>query len=182
MVLSRAYQLASTHHPENFAADPENLLVWRMSKRRLDAECIRDAMLAAANSLDLQPPLGSLIAETGDGAIGGRGRRGANEESLINPAGRMRSVYLPIARNVLPDALEVSDFAESSLVSGSRETTNVPVQALYLLNSDFVTTRRRGLGTACCAFRRTERRRCRKSRAARRPCSLADGWPVARRP
>lgn len=145
IVLGHAYQLASTHHPENFTADPENLLVWRMSKRRLDAECIRDAMLAAANSLDLQPPIGSVIAQVGDGPIGGPRRRGANEESLINTAGGMRSVYLPIARNVLPDALDVFDFAETSLVSGARETTNVPVQALYLLNNDFVTIQARRL-------------------------------------
>jgi hypothetical protein len=48
------------------------------------------------------------------------------------------SVYLPIARDVLPDALAIFDFSEPTLVSGSRESTNVPSQALYLLNSPFV--------------------------------------------
>ena len=49
-----------------------------------------------------------------------------------------RSVYLPVIRDRLPDALELFDFAEPSLVSGRRDTTNVPVQALYLMNSPFV--------------------------------------------
>ena len=50
----------------------------------------------------------------------------------------VRSVYLPIARELLPDALAVFDFAEPGFVTGSRETTNVPSQALYILNSPFM--------------------------------------------
>ena len=42
-----------------------------MSKRRLDAECIRDAMLSASQQLQLSPPLGSLLSQAGDGPIGG---------------------------------------------------------------------------------------------------------------
>ena len=56
-----------------------------------------------------------------------------------------RSVYLPVIRDRLPDVLDLFDFAEPSLVTGHRETTNVPVQALYLLNSPFVLARARGL-------------------------------------
>ena len=48
IVLSRAYQLASTHDAKNFEVDPDNTLVWRMSKKRLEAEAIRDAVLCAA--------------------------------------------------------------------------------------------------------------------------------------
>jgi hypothetical protein len=50
----------------------------------------------------------------------------------------VRSLYLPIARDILPDALSVFDFPEPSLVTGSRETTNVPSQALFMLNSAFI--------------------------------------------
>ena len=46
-----------------------------------------------------------------------------------------RSVYLPIIRDVLPDALGLFDFANPALVTGDRETTNVPSQSLYLLNN-----------------------------------------------
>ncbi|MEZ5304135.1 MAG: DUF1553 domain-containing protein [Verrucomicrobiales bacterium] len=51
--------------------------------------------------------------------------------------GDFRSLYLPVARDVLPDSLAAFDAPESSVVTGARETTNVPSQALYLLNSSF---------------------------------------------
>ena len=140
IVLSRAYQLASTFDEKNFAADSENALVWRMSKRRLDAESIRDAILAASGQLDLRPPIGSPIAEHGNGPIGifkQFPNAGVPEDALVESGARTnaRSVYLPIAREMLPDALTVFDFAEPGFVSGSRETTNVPSQGLYMLNS-----------------------------------------------
>ncbi len=140
IALSHAYQLSSAHDEKAFAADPENTLVWRMSKRRLDAECVRDAMLAISGNLDLQPPVGSPIGKAGNGPIGGPIRMGIPEGQIVNAGGNMRSVYLPIARDVIPDALAVFDFSEPSLVTGARETTNVPSQALYMLNSEFVTT------------------------------------------
>jgi hypothetical protein len=139
IVLSRTYQLSSTFDEMNFAADPENTLNWRMSPRRLDAECIRDAMLSMSGALELKPPVGSLVARAGDGPIGGPRFRGISQEQIVNAGGNFRSVYLPVPRDVLPDALAAFDFAENSLVTGARETTNVPSQALYLLNSDFVT-------------------------------------------
>src|SRR5439155_23667981 len=110
--LSRAYQLASTFDENNFAADPENALVWRMSKRRLDAESIRDAILAASGQLDLRPPIGSPIAEHGNGPIGVFKQfpnAGVPEDALVESGARTnaRSVYLPIAREMLPDALTV---------------------------------------------------------------------------
>ena len=62
IVLSRTYQLASDHQATNYATDPDNNWLWRMSKRRLDAEQIRDSMLVAAGKLDLTPPAGSPVA------------------------------------------------------------------------------------------------------------------------
>jgi hypothetical protein len=151
IVNSRAYQLSSTFDEENFAADPENALVWRMSKRRLDAEAIRDATLAASGQLDLTPPVGSPIAVRGDGPIGQFRQfpnAGVPEEVLVEAGARTtaRSVYLPIARELLPDVLAVFDFAEPGFVSGSRETTNVPSQALFLLNSPFIAASAAKLG------------------------------------
>ncbi len=140
IVYSHAYQLASTYDETNFAADPENALVWRMSKRRLDAESIRDATLAISGQLDLRPSLGSPIAARGNGPIGEFKQfpnAGIPEDALVEAGTRtqVRSVYLPIARGMVPDALAVFDFAEPGFVSGSREVTNVPEQALYMLNS-----------------------------------------------
>ena len=139
IVLSHTYQLASTYDETNFNADPRNALLWRHNKRRLDAEAIRDAMLTASGQLDLTPPIGSLVARAGDGPIGSTGGFvRINEDTLINATANYRSVYLPIARDLLPDALAVFDYSEASLVKGAREQTNVPAQALYLLNNEFV--------------------------------------------
>jgi hypothetical protein len=139
IVLSRTYQLAGTYDEADYAADPQNTLLWRHSKRRLNAECIRDAMLASSGQLNLKPPLGSMVASAGEGSIGaGPAYDRINEEQFVGATGNNRSVYLPAVRDVVPDSLAVFDYADSSVVTGARETTNVPSQALYLLNSDFV--------------------------------------------
>ena len=106
-----------------------------MSKRRLDAEAIRDAMLAAAGTLEKSRPAGSPVAQLRDINPGSL----ANSQRLESMArNHHRSVYLPIVRDNLPDALDVFDFAETNLVTGSRDTTTTPGQALYLLNNPFV--------------------------------------------
>ncbi len=192
IALSRAYQLSSTFDEINFAADPENALVWRMSKRRLDAESIRDAALAISGQLDLRPPLGSPVAERGNGPIGQFKQfpgAGVPEDVLVESGVRTnaRSVYLPIAREMLPDALAVFDFAEPGFVTGSRETTSVPSQALYLLNSPFIHRRaeaRRALDGA--GFRRGDGRPARAARlvappakrSARRPWTSSQTSPA----
>lgn len=149
IVMSRAYQLSSAYEAKSFEGDPENALVWHMSPRRLDAECIRDAMLAVGGGLQTEPPVGSAVAQCGDAAIGGFPikslRAPLSEEPFLTAGGDMRSVYLPVPRNALPDALTVFDFAEPSAVNGSRDVTTVPSQALFLLNNDFVGTQARRL-------------------------------------
>jgi hypothetical protein len=144
LVLSRTYRQSSAYRADAFRADPGNRLLWRASKRRLDAEAIRDAMLAAAGDLDPARPGGSLVAKViGDGPIS---LIGLNPKLPADLDGsRHRSVYLPVLRDKLPDVLDLFDFAEPSLVTGDRETTNVPVQALYLMNSPFVLARAQAL-------------------------------------
>ncbi len=113
---------------------------YRMQRepRRLDAETIRDAMLAASGALDPSPQAGSLIAMAGDGPIGGDRFQVMPEEAVATANGRYRSLYLPIARSVQPEVLSVFDFTDPNTVMGARETTLVAPQALYLMNSDFV--------------------------------------------
>ncbi|MGK0189959.1 MAG: hypothetical protein ACI9R3_005778 [Verrucomicrobiales bacterium] len=139
IVLSRSYRQSSDYREAAFLQDPENRWVWRVSKRRLDAEEIRDAMLAVTGELDVKRPVGSLIGRIGNqnaALLVFDKRVAADLDGTVT-----RSVYLPVVRDKLPDVLELFDFAESSLVTGNRETTNVPMQALYFMNSAFVEQR-----------------------------------------
>lgn len=144
IVLSRTYRQSSAYDANAFVVDPDNRLLWRIPKRRLDAECIRDAMLAVAGELELVRPEGSLVAKLiGDRPISLIGLDKKIPDDLDHSL--HRSVYLPVLRDRLPDVLDLFDFAEPSLVTGARETTNVPLQALYLMNSPFVTGRAKAL-------------------------------------
>ena len=134
IVLSRTYRLASTSHPENSARDPDNRLFWRMNHRRLDAEAIRDAMLAVSGQLQSAPPKRSVVAEIGDANLG----RGRGLLAKLKAGSQHRSIYLPIVRNAVPEMLRLFDFAEPSMLVGRRDVTTVPAQALFLLNSPFI--------------------------------------------
>jgi mono/diheme cytochrome c family protein len=137
IVLTRAYGLSSEATAAHRTADPGNRLVWRHTPRRLEAEELRDAMLAAAGTLDRARPEGSAarglkMIEMRDNGPEAKGVHEAGDKS------RLRSVYLPLLRGVTPKALEVFDPADQTLVSVKRDTTTVPGQALFLLNSPFV--------------------------------------------
>jgi hypothetical protein len=139
IVLSHTYQLASTYDEADNTIDPQNSFMWRHSKLRLNAECIRDAMLASSGDLNLDPPVGSSVAVAGDGSIGsGPPYERIDDEQFVAATGSCRSVYLPVPRDAIPDSLAVFDYPDSTEVNGAREVTNVPSQALYLLNGDFV--------------------------------------------
>ncbi|MSU48846.1 MAG: DUF1549 domain-containing protein [Opitutus sp.] len=133
IVLSHAYQLATTHDEASFNTDPDNALVWRMTPRRLDAESARDAMLAVSGRLQLTPPLGSAAARVGN--------------NFVNPVAAyakaeaqsgQRSVYLTVLRDQLNEALGTFDAANPNAVTGGREETTTPAQTLFLLNSPIV--------------------------------------------
>jgi len=136
IMLSRSYQMASTYDAQNYAVDPDNKLHWRMNQRRLDAEAIRDAMLAVSGSLNLYPIDGSPVARAGEGR---EGVFALYREITTKPY-NYRSIYLPIIRDQIPEALSVFDFPDASLVNGERDTTNVPSQSLFLMNNPQVLT------------------------------------------
>jgi hypothetical protein len=153
IVLSRAYGLDSIHDPRNFEADPDNALVWRMSKRRLEAEAVRDALLFVGGRLNPEPPVGSAVARTGEGYA-----------LFLRTSGREvsdthRSVYLPVIRDQVLESLALFDFADPSLVTGERATTTSPAQALYFMNSPFVIRQAEALAERVCAAEKDEARR-----------------------
>ena len=139
IALSRTYRQSSEWNKTRFLEDADNRLVWRANKRRMDAECIRDAMLVVSGDMDFSRRPGSLIADKGNKSVSLFGFSKDIPSDLDDC--RYRSVYLPVIRDRLPDVLGLFDFAEPGLVTGSRDVTNVPPQSLYLLNSPFVRER-----------------------------------------
>ena len=143
IVLSRTYRQSSDWREAVFEKDPDNRLLWRAHKRRLEAEAIRDAMLVASGEIDYSRRPGTLVNEFNGQSISLVGFNRKLPRDLDGV--KFRSVYLPVLRDRLPDVLDLFDFAEPGMVIGDRDTTNVPVQALYLLNSDFVQARAKAL-------------------------------------
>jgi hypothetical protein len=143
LVLSRTYGMGSDHDARADAVDPDNHLLWRMNRRRLDAEAFRDAALAVSG--ELLPCHGGpgLPLEYSENT-GGLGKGEVNpphfrlvkfrpEQSFV------RTVYLPIIRSG-PQAgpgevRNVFDFTQPGEFAGRRAVTTVPTQALYLMNS-----------------------------------------------
>ena len=145
IVLSRAYQLSAETTPAHVAADPSNKLVWRHAPRRLDAEELRDATLAAAGTLDPMRPAGSPVKQLKMVEMVDNGAEARTIREAADRSAR-RGVYLPLLRGVTPHALEAFDPVDQTLVTGRRDTTTVPGQALFLLNSPFM--RRQSLALA----------------------------------
>ena len=132
IILSRTFALSSHHDTENYIRDPENRLLWRAQRHRLDPESLRDAMLASASTLDLKP-MNSTVFYLGDQAtaVGPNSVRRRTDFPC-------RSVYLPVIRNDLPELFEVFDFANPHATTGARPKTTVPMQGLFMLNDAMV--------------------------------------------
>jgi hypothetical protein len=134
LLLSRAYQMANTLDPASEATDPENRLLHRMNVRRLEGEAIRDAILAVAGRLD--PTLfGPSVPVYLNSYMDGRGRPVASGPQ--DGEGR-RTIYLGVRRNFLNPMLLAFDYPPPASTMGRRNVSNVPAQALTLLNDPFV--------------------------------------------
>ena len=141
IVLTRTYRQASSHNLKAHEVDPDNRLLWRANRRRLEAESYRDSVLAISGALDrtrggptlpLDIPesitLGFPTALTQDAKV--------NDEFL-----NRRTIYLPsVRKNQLPqlDLLNLFDFPDPDQTIGARSVTTVPTQSLYLMNSPFL--------------------------------------------
>jgi mono/diheme cytochrome c family protein len=119
---SQAYQRNSSAERGTQIAeqvDPDNQYLWRMNRRRLEIEPWRDAMLAVSGNLDAS--LGGKPSELSDGDH------------------RRRTLYGAVSRHNLDPVLRLFDFPDPNLTADRRPTTIVPLQQLFVLNSDFLT-------------------------------------------
>jgi hypothetical protein len=126
ILLSQVYRQASEARPEAAAVDPENRLLWRQNRQRLDFEAARDALLAAAGTLD--PAMG-----------------GPAVDITQAPYPTRRTVYSFIERQNLPAMFRTFDFASPDTHSPKRLDTTVPQQALFMMNNPFVLEQSRRL-------------------------------------
>ena len=123
IMLTRTYRGSTLpHDSETVIHDPENLWLARASRRRLDAEVLRDSMLYVAGTLDMKEG-GLTIRKITQYDLGYK----------FNT--QRRSVYVPAFRNSLMEIFEVFDFANPNLVVGHRNSSTLPTQALYLMNN-----------------------------------------------
>ena len=133
LVLSRAYQMASTPDVKADEVDPGNLLLHRMRVRRLEGEAIRDSILKVAGRLNATmygPSIPVHLTPFQDG-------RGKPASGPLDGDGR-RSVYLAVRRNFLSSFLLAFDTPSPFSTVGRRTVSNVPAQALILMNDPFV--------------------------------------------
>jgi len=125
IMLSTTYQLSSQFDEKNFESDPDNRLIWRMNRRRLEVEPWRDAMLAVSGNLDKT--------------------MGGPSIKLSKANNRRRTLYGFISRHELNDQLRLFDFPDPNITSGKRSVTTVPLQQLFVLNSDFMINQAKAL-------------------------------------
>jgi len=118
MVVSSAFRQASSHDDRAYAKDPENRLMWRMNRRRLDFEAMRDSVLRAAGRLDA--------------------RVGGQPFDLIKDfSNPRRTLYSHIDRQNLPAVFRTFDFANPDFHVAKRNQTTTPQQALWMMNHPF---------------------------------------------
>jgi mono/diheme cytochrome c family protein len=118
IMLSSVYQLAADDNPRFTDIDPDNHYFWRYNRERLTAEAIRDGLLFVADNLDDEVGGESVLLEDDDN--------------------RRRTLYGEVSRFQVNEYLQTFDFPNASLTAERRFSTNVPLQSLYFMNSDFV--------------------------------------------
>ena len=139
ILLSKTYQLASTYDGANAARDPANRCYWRYDRRRLDAEAIRDAMLAVSGKLDPARPGRQPFPPIDRWAWTQH-----NPFKEVYPSNH-RSVYLMTQRFQRQPYLALFDGPDTNTSTGRRQTSTVPLQALFLMNNPFVREQAEGL-------------------------------------
>ncbi|MFN3650670.1 MAG: DUF1549 domain-containing protein [Armatimonadota bacterium] len=139
LMLSSTYRMASTHPQEAAYSrkDAGNELRWRFDRRRLDADALRDAMLAVSGQLNRQTGGRGFTPEVNREALEGLSKKGAEWEVSPPDEQRRRSIYMFLKRALIPPFMTVFDFGDTTQPLEGRESSIVAPQALALMNGDF---------------------------------------------
>ena len=117
ILLTSVYQLGTENDDAGIKKDPVNRMYWRFDRRRMEAEQVRDSILLISGNLD--PAMGGPSAE-------------------LTPAMLRRTVYGRVSRYKLDTYLQLFDFPTPGISAEKRFVTTVPLQRLFLMNSDFM--------------------------------------------
>ncbi|MDA1016766.1 MAG: DUF1549 and DUF1553 domain-containing protein, partial [Planctomycetota bacterium] len=139
ILLSSTWRMSSRMDAKASEVDPENRLQWRADIRRLEAEAIRDSILAVTGQLD-RTMRGTLITLKNRSFFFDHTSKDTTDYSS-----NRRSVYLPVVRNHLYEVFSLFDYSDAGSVVGSRTTSVVAPQALFMMNSDFMLQASRSL-------------------------------------
>jgi len=138
MMMSSAYQMASSFEDaSDVKADPENAYVWRFRPQRLDAEIVRDSMLAAGGNINLDIGGEPIFPNVPKDILAGQ-YRGKWVNTPDGPAAWRRGVYVYRRRSLPYPMFDTFDHPDMNVTAGARHVSTVPTQALTLLNNPFV--------------------------------------------
>ena len=142
ILLSATYRQGSAFDPQKSKADPDNLLLWRMRPRRLEAEVLRDTLLAVSGTLNAEMHGPAFKAPIPAEAMVARNLKDPYPQDIPDtPAVRRRSMYLFHKRVIPHPLLQAFDAPDAQQCTGRRANTTVVPQALTLLNDPFVRAR-----------------------------------------
>lgn len=130
ILMSNTYQMSTAHNARAAEIDPDNRMLWRYPRRRLEAEEIRDSIFSVTGQLDSASGGPCLPSKTKD-------RQYVNHKELEYSKNR-RAVYMPIVRSGLYDVFQTFDYGDPAVVNGDRSTTTVAPQALFMMNGGVV--------------------------------------------
>jgi len=145
IMLSSTYRMAATSNPKALARDPENDLMWRFDMRRLEAEEVRDSILAVNGSLNPQMGGPGIYTEIPAVVLAGQSRPGDGWGKSPEDQENRRSVYIFVKRSLITPIIAGFDGPETDFTCPVRFATTQPTQALSLLNSEFVNKEARKL-------------------------------------
>ena len=130
---SSAYQMSTANNARAAEADPENTLLWRMNRRRMEAEVIHDSLLQMAGRLDLQMGGLAAVVKTQDPTSDELDRNNEIYRGITR-----RAIYVPVHRTHVYELFDAFDFPDPGTPTGRRNATNVATQALFFLNNDWL--------------------------------------------
>ena len=132
IMLSNTYQMSTAYDGHAAEIDPENTLLWRMNRTRLEAEEIRDAIMAVSGDLDLTAG-GSILKYKDRQYVSDTEKRGG-----IDYDRNRRAVYIPVVRSSMYEVFQAFDMPDPATSNGDRNATVVAPQALFMMNGSVV--------------------------------------------